>query len=93
VTVDLAEPGSALAGDLAAVAPVAELLRSPGAALEWVLTGGEDHGLLATFPPGSALPSPFRPIGRVVAVTDRPTVLVDGRVPTVGSVGWDHFRR
>ena len=91
VTLDLA--GSALAGDLAAVAPVAELLRSPAAALDWVLTGGEDHGLLATFPPGGALPPPFRPIGRVVAVTDLPTVLVDGQVPTVGSVGWDHFRR
>ena len=26
-------------------------------ALEWVLTGGEDHALVAAFPPGTALPA------------------------------------
>ena len=33
---------------------------------EWMLTGGDDHALLATFPAGSALPEGFRVIGRVV---------------------------
>ena len=28
-------------------------------ALAWVLTGGEDHALAATFPPGTALPPPW----------------------------------
>ena len=34
-------------------------------ALEWVLTGGEDHALVATFPPGTALPARWRVIGEV----------------------------
>ena len=33
--------------------------------LEWVLTGGDDHALVATFPAGSALPAPWRRIGQV----------------------------
>ncbi|MCB7137944.1 thiamine-phosphate kinase [Cellulosimicrobium marinum] len=58
----------------------------------WVLAGGEDHGLLATFPPDVELPAPFRPIGRVHATdASGPVVTVDGTRP--GSVtGWDHFR-
>ncbi len=43
---------------------------SPGRqALAWVLTGGEDHSLAATFPPGTRLPARWRIIG---AVKDRP---------------------
>jgi len=34
-------------------------------ALTWVLTGGEDHGLAATFGPGTALPSRWTVIGTV----------------------------
>ncbi|WP_225754877.1 thiamine-phosphate kinase [Actinotalea sp. Marseille-Q4924] len=95
VRVDLDDPAS-LAPDLDAVMPVAAVL-GPGAApadpLDWVLTGGEDHGLLATFPPGTALPEPFRRIGVVLpAEGDGPRVLVAGRPPEVRSVGWDHFR-
>jgi thiamine-monophosphate kinase len=65
-------------------------------ALELVLTGGEDHGLLATFPADVAargLPEGFREIGHVVATgPDLPagSVTVDGRQPDVGP-GWDHF--
>jgi thiamine-monophosphate kinase len=54
----------------------------------WVLTGGEDHALLAAFPPGAALPPGFRAIGRVRA--GRPAALVAGR-PWSGRAGWDHF--
>ncbi|MGO7984234.1 thiamine-phosphate kinase, partial [Rhizobium johnstonii] len=41
------------------------------------LEGGEDHGLLATFPAGTELPQPFRAIG---LVTDRVGVLTVGGV-------------
>lgn len=49
---------------------------------EWLLRGGEDHALLATFPEGVALPEGFTHIGRVrAAVTGDapgPGVTVDG---------------
>ncbi|MFF3066006.1 thiamine-phosphate kinase [Oerskovia sp. NPDC057915] len=66
-------------------------------ARDWVLTGGEDHGLLATFPVGTVLPEPFRAVGRVVAAGHpgqdaRPAVTVDGAAPRAHGVGWDHFR-
>lgn len=54
----------------------------------WVLGGGEDHALVATFPEGTTLPDGFTPIGRVV---DGSGVTVDGK-PHKGPAGWDHFR-
>jgi thiamine-monophosphate kinase len=57
-------------------------------ALTWVLTGGEDHALAATFPPGTALPPRWTVIGQV---QPGPGVMVDGR-EWAGSAGWDHFR-
>lgn len=57
--------------------------------LEWVLRGGEDHALLATFPAGALLPDGFTAIGRVSA--GEAGVLVDG-VPATGAGGHDHFR-
>ena len=54
---------------------------------EWMLTGGEDHALLATFPAGTALPEGFTVIGRVVEGS--PAVLVDGAVREDG--GHRHF--
>jgi thiamine-monophosphate kinase len=57
--------------------------------LEWVLRGGEDHALLATFPQGTALPEGFTVIGRVTA--GDPEVLVDGERAS-GPGGHDHFR-
>ncbi len=56
----------------------------------WSISGGEDHALLATFPPGDRLPSAFRPIGRVRAADGVP-VRVDGR-PHRGRGGWDPYR-
>jgi thiamine-monophosphate kinase len=79
--------GGALAPDLGRVAAASDALGSR--ALDWVLGGGEDHGLLATFPPGVALPAPFRAIGRV-REGERGGLLVDGRTPG-GPRGWDHF--
>jgi thiamine-monophosphate kinase len=35
-------------------------------ATRWVLTGGEDHSLVATFPPAAALPATWKVIGEVL---------------------------
>jgi thiamine-monophosphate kinase len=58
--------------------------------LSWMLTGGEDHALAATFPPGTRLPGHWSVIGSVHGQA-APAVRVDGRRPT-GPGGWDHFR-
>jgi thiamine-monophosphate kinase len=55
--------------------------------LDWMLTGGEDHALAATFPPDRALPSYWTVIGQVRAGQG---VLVDGNQMT-GQGGWKHF--
>ena len=54
--------------------------------LGWVLQGGEDHSLLATFPPSATLPRSFKVIGKVVAKSDH-DVLLDGA--PVSDTGWD----
>ncbi|MFB9954363.1 thiamine-phosphate kinase [Cellulomonas denverensis] len=86
VQIDLGRPREALADDLAAVAQAADQLGADP--VRWLLTGGEDHGLLATF--GGPVPEGFRVIGRVRA--GEPGVLVDGMPPEAISPGWDHFR-
>jgi thiamine-monophosphate kinase len=55
---------------------------------ELALGGGEDHGLLATFPPHRRLPDGFRRLGAVTG--EAGTVLVDGEPHTQG--GWDPYR-
>lgn len=57
--------------------------------LHWLLTGGEDHALAATFP--GAPPAGWTVIGEVRE--GGPGVLVDGRGYDGGPEGWDHFRR
>ena len=57
--------------------------------LHWALTGGDDHALVATFPPDLLLGSPWRVIGTVGTGTG---VTVDGR-GYEGEPGWDHFRQ
>jgi thiamine-monophosphate kinase len=79
---------------------VAEPVASAAAAfnadpLVWVLTGGEDHAIAATFPADVPLPAGFTAIGVVrdvadVELLDAPGVTVGGRVPR-GSGGHDHF--
>ncbi len=61
--------------------------------LDWMLTGGEDHALAATFPPGTALPGRWSVIGQVRAPETgaRIGVLVDGKRLS-GRAGWEHFR-
>lgn len=73
----------------------AQLLRSAaqlceGDPMKWVLTGGEDHGMLAAFPSSGPLPEGFRPIGhlRDTRQGEEPMLLLNG-VEVRG--GWDHF--
>jgi thiamine-monophosphate kinase len=54
----------------------------------WILTGGEDHALAATFPAGTGLPEDWRPIG---SVREGSGVTVDGAAYE-GPGGWEHFR-
>jgi thiamine-monophosphate kinase len=52
----------------------------------WVLQGGEDHSLLATFPASATLPRSFKVIGKVVSKTEH-DVLLDGQ--PIADTGWD----
>jgi thiamine-monophosphate kinase len=75
--------GVALDLDAAAIARIAGPDIDPRVAL----TGGEDHALLAAFPPDAVLPAGFAPIGRVVAGSG---LRIDGRgVDERG--GWDPY--
>jgi thiamine-monophosphate kinase len=61
--------------------------------MSWILTGGDDHALAATFPPGVTLPEGFIVVGRVVDSAEGApagSVLVDGQ-PWSGAGGHDHF--
>ena len=80
--------------DVAALA-IGDPVRDAAAALgrdplEWVLTGGEDHALAATFPAGVELPAGFVAIGRVVlgagvSVAGLPAGTYEG------PGGWRHY--
>ena len=52
--------------------------------LDWVLFGGEDHSLLATFPPESAIPRSFKVIGEIQAGSG---LFLDS--DTLSPKGWD----
>jgi thiamine-monophosphate kinase len=76
--------------DSAAV-PVAGRLVEVACALDadarhWVLTGGEDHALVACFPPGLELPAGWTEVG---VVREGRGVSVDGAEGPPG--GWRHF--
>lgn len=67
-----------------------EAARAIGAeAFDWVLHGGEDHSLLATFSAGSNIPREFKPIGEIIARTNH-DVLLDSAAVAEG--GWDSVR-
>jgi thiamine-monophosphate kinase len=72
---------------------VPDTMRNAAAALgvdpyQWILTGGDDHALAATFPAGQALPAGWTVIG---VVGEGGGVTVNGK-PYRGAAGWDHFR-
>lgn len=82
--VGIAVERSLLDGDRRAVAEAAAAVDADP--WEWVLGGGEDHALAATF--SGALPPGWRAIGQVL---DGPAaVLVDG-APWPGNAGWQSF--
>jgi len=71
---------------------VAEPLQAVGAALgadpmQFILGGGDDHALLATFPSAKKVPSGWTVVGTVAAGQG---VTVDG-APYDGPTGWTHF--
>ena len=74
---------------------VPDPLQAVGAALgadpvQFILAGGDDHALLATFPEGS-VPEGWSVIGSVTEPgPDGPAVTVDG-APYEGPTGWVHF--
>jgi len=55
--------------------------------MTWVLAGGDDYALVATFPNGTSLPSEWRVIGMV---NEGEGVRLDGLKPNVA--GHEHFR-
>lgn len=59
--------------------------------MEWVLGGGEDHGLLATFPANVQLPSGFTAIGSIQAVAEGQHSGVRIAGMPADTAGWDHF--
>jgi thiamine-monophosphate kinase len=82
VTIDLSS--ALLADDVAALSAAAE--RVGADSRDWVLGGGEDHALVATF--GGALPPGWRAIGTVAE--GEVTVTVDG-ASWHGVRGWESF--
>lgn len=62
------------------------ILRS---AMDWVLHGGEDHSLLATFPADAVLPKGFKKIGLVVETRESALYFGD---QILESRGWDSVR-
>ena len=77
-----------------AVFDIADPLVEVAAALgvdpfDWVLGGGEDHALVATFPASASAPDGWRLIGEVTDVDPAGSVLVDGNPYSAG--GFDHF--
>jgi len=86
VRVDLQPAAFALAPQL--VDAAAALGVEP---LHWVLTGGEDHALAATFPAGTVLPEAWTVVGTVLRGGDGPAVTVAGAVWDA-EAGYDHFR-
>lgn len=76
-TLTIAEPQTAVAAALGGKDP-----------LVFILTGGDDHALAATFAPGD-VPPDWRVIGRVAE--GDPAVLVDG-APWENATGWTHFQ-
>jgi len=104
VVIDLDDPGDL--PDASFLEPVAALVSgrdgsaAHALARSWLLTGGEDHGLLATVPAHALdrLPAGARVIGRVLSpqssparvLGHRPGVLLAGE-PAQERTGWDHF--
>lgn len=91
VALDL-DPGLLVAGFGEQGAPGSPEAGLEAVPLEEMLFGGEDHGLLATFPAGAALPAGFLPVGTVTGRNPETGrhVLLAGE--PLDPQGWDPFR-
>jgi thiamine-monophosphate kinase len=74
------------------VFPMPDAMRNAAEALgvdpyDWILTGGDDHALVATFPNNTLLAEDWLIIGEAYAGSG---VTVDGK-SHAGPPGWDHF--
>ena len=80
---------------------LADPMRAVGSALgvdpmQFVLGGGDDHAIAATFPAGATLPTGFTPIGSVSqagqgVAPGAGVVTVDGDAYDGPTTGWKHF--
>jgi thiamine-monophosphate kinase len=78
VVIDL-DRGALARACLEPVGPLQQVASALGVdPLSWVLTGGEDHALVATFPKRVPLPVGWTPIGEVRTGGKNPAVLVSG---------------
>ncbi len=80
---------NALLGYYAVLEQVAQSITARGAnasEIDWVLFGGEDHALLATFPKDAKLPAGFKVIGEVTA-SGGARVFLDDAI--LEPKGWD----
>jgi thiamine-monophosphate kinase len=76
---EIAEPQQAVAAALGGGDP-----------LDFQLTGGDDHALVATFA-STAVPEGWQVLGKVSA--GKPAVLLDGAVSQTNTPGWQHFQQ
>ena len=82
--------GVALALDSALLEAAFGMQRGESVTVAAMLTGGEDHGLLATFASGTTLPSGFSQIGTVQSADPgRARILLDGQ--PFEPRGWDPY--
>jgi thiamine-monophosphate kinase len=78
----------AVASGVAVDVDSALLALTSGPRLDQILTGGEDHALVATFAPDAVLPEGWRLVGAVHEGAS--AVTVDGK-PWDGPGGFSHF--
>lgn len=93
VVIDL-DPGALSPGQLESAA--GDDLREAGDAVgtdpwQWVLGGGEDHALVATYPDAGAVPRGWRVIGSVHPSGDGAAAVVVGGAAWRGAPGWVAF--
>jgi thiamine-monophosphate kinase len=84
--------GSALSGYQAVLELAAQSMQSRGfeaSERDWVLHGGEDHALLATFGSDTQIPKGFKVIGEVLEQLDNHLYLDD---QPLTPKGWDSVR-